>query len=112
MKVLVFQCEGKEYNIRIGTNKQDNWDLLDTSVKTDIWFHVNGGPSAYVILQNDQPIKNIPRQVIKRCACLCKSNSSSKSIKKCDIIYTFVENVRKTDIVGQVETTNIKTIII
>jgi len=43
---------------------------------------------------------------------LCKSNTNKiKSIKNIEIIYTFIKNVTKTDVLGCVVTKNTKTII-
>jgi predicted ribosome quality control (RQC) complex YloA/Tae2 family protein len=101
------------FDIYIGKNKQDNWDLIDQSNQDDIWFHVANSSSSHVILKtNGSSLKDIPKQVITRCACLCKANSSSKSVKKCEIIYTKIENVTKTNRVGEVTTINTKTIVI
>lgn len=101
------------FDIHIGKNKQDNWNLIDQSNKHDIWFHVSNGPSSHIILKtNGSPLRDIPKQVITRCACLCKAHSASKSITKCEIIYTQIENVVKTTRVGEVTTTNTKTIFI
>jgi predicted ribosome quality control (RQC) complex YloA/Tae2 family protein len=101
------------YEIIIGKNKQDNWTIIDEAVSNDIWFHVANGPSSHVILKTkEETLKKIPKQVITRCACLCKAHSSSKSVNKCEIIYTQLYNVTKTNIVGQVTTENNKVIII
>jgi len=101
------------FDIHIGKNKQDNWDLIDKSNKHDIWFHVANGPSSHIILKtNGSPLRDVPKQVITRCACLCKANSSSKSVTKCEIVYTQIENVVKTTRVGEVTITNTKTVII
>ena len=101
------------FDIYIGKNKQDNWDLIDRSNKDDIWFHVSNGPSSHIILKtNGSLLRDIPKQVIIRCACLCKANSSSKSVTKCEIIYTQIENVVKTTKVGEVTTSNTKIIVI
>ena len=67
-------------------------------------------PSCHVILKNDENLRCVPRQVIKRCAYLCKINSSAKTLSKCDVIYAPVSNVKKTDIVGQVTVTQCKNI--
>jgi hypothetical protein len=29
---------------KIGTNAQENWDLIDESDENDLWFHVDGLP--------------------------------------------------------------------
>ena len=104
--------DNKEFIIFIGKNKYDNWKLIDNAKSSDIWFHVENNSSSHVILQTDISLNKIPKQVVKRCACLCKSKSSSKSIKNCSIIYTTISNITKGDIVGQVIVNNKKTIII
>lgn len=104
----VFVWENKEYIILIGKDKANNWQLIDDAKETDLWFHVSNSPSAHIILQTEE--RSIPRQVITRCACICKSKSSKKSDKKCEIIYTTISNVNKTNIVGQVITSNTKRI--
>jgi predicted ribosome quality control (RQC) complex YloA/Tae2 family protein len=101
------------FDIHVGKNKQENWDIIDQSNKDDVWFHVAGGPSSHIILKsNGRKIKDIPKKVITRCACLCKAHSSSKSTPRCEIIYTQIENVTKTNHVGEVTTQNTKTITI
>ena len=101
------------YEIIIGKNKQDNWTIIDEAASNDIWFHVANGPSCHIILKaKGDTLKKIPKQVITRCACLCKANSTSKSVNKCEIIYTQIQNITKTNIVGQVTTENTKTIVI
>jgi predicted ribosome quality control (RQC) complex YloA/Tae2 family protein len=112
---VTFVHDGCEYTLWVGKNKKSNWDLIDGAKETDIWFHVGGNaPSAHVILETDIPISKIPRQVIKRCACICKSHSSSKSEKRCPIIYTTIRHVTKTSIVGQVnvDTSHVKQVIL
>ena len=107
-----FIYKNKVWQINIGLNKQDNWNLIDNSKPNDIWFHVDSAPSAHIILSNEEnfQLNKIPQQVITRCACLCKSHSKSKSIKDCIIIYTYISNIKKTDKIGEVECTNIKQI--
>jgi predicted ribosome quality control (RQC) complex YloA/Tae2 family protein len=108
-----FHFNGVNYYIRVGGNSKENDHLVKTSAKTDIWFHVDGTPkvntrgatpgcSAHVVLLNTEKLNTIPKQVIKRCACLCKSHSSSKSESKCGIIYTALANVLPTEIEGRV----------
>jgi predicted ribosome quality control (RQC) complex YloA/Tae2 family protein len=101
-----------EYMIIVGKNKNDNWKLIDDSKDTYVWFHVANNPSSHVVLKTYTRLSQIPRQVIKRCACLCKSNSKSKSEKNCEIIYTNIKNVEKTTHIGEVTVTNTKKILI
>jgi predicted ribosome quality control (RQC) complex YloA/Tae2 family protein len=114
MKTEVFVFDNTEYTIYIGQNKTENWQLIDVAEKTDIWFHVEGAPSCHVILVNLNGVKlrDVPRQVIKRCAYLCKINSSAliKSMAKCVVNYTPISEIVKTDIVGQVSVSKYKSV--
>jgi predicted ribosome quality control (RQC) complex YloA/Tae2 family protein len=112
MKKELFIHKCIEYEIQIGENKHDNFNIIDDASCTDIWFHVNGLPSCHVILKTDEKITSIPRQVIKRCAYLCKINSKAKTHNTCIINYTTINNVTKTEIIGQVEIKNYKTVTI
>ena len=110
MKQEIFQHKSVEYIIKIGENKQDNFDIIDMANLTDVWFHVNEIASCHVILKTDKKIRDIPHQVVKRCAYLCKINSKAKTLPKCEILYTTINNVTKTDIIGQVFVKNYKKI--
>ena len=111
MKLEIFEFQNETYEIQIGKNKFENDELIRDAKSTDIWFHIANAPSCHVVLITLTE-KSLPKQVIKRCACLCKSNSSSSSIKKCEIIYTTISNIECTDVIGQVIAKNIKKIII
>ena len=99
-----------KYTIHSGKSAKGNDKLLDESSPNDVWFHVADAPSSHIILSNptNLAINKIPRQVIKRCACICKA--SAKLSTKCAIIYTERANVEKTEILGRVTTTNVRTI--
>lgn len=112
MKEEQFFFNGINYSIKIGRNKTENDHLVKTSAKTDIWFHVNNASSSHVVLLNTEKLNTIPKQVIKRCACLCKSNSSSKSEIKCEIIYAEMANVMPTEHEGQVTVNSLSKIIV
>jgi predicted ribosome quality control (RQC) complex YloA/Tae2 family protein len=110
MKIEVYNYESKNFTIIIGKNKNENFEIIDDSLDTDLWFHVNNEPSCHVILKNTNKIGDIPFQVIKRCAYLCKINSKAKTKKKCSVIYTQIKNVIKTEQVGQVAVCSFKTL--
>lgn len=112
MKEELFEYDANIYTIIIGKNKNDNFAIIDESVETDIWFHVENEPSCHVILKNTGKTHDIPKQVIKRCAYLCKINSKAKTQKKSTVIYTTINNVIKTEIPGQVTVTNVKSVFV
>ena len=111
MKHEIFLHNNQTYSISIGGNKCENTALITESLTNDVWFHIAGLPSCHVVMKNTEKLGNIPRQVIKRCAYLCKINTNSaKSMSKCDVVYTTVSNVQTTSIAGTVITQNTKTI--
>ena len=100
----------KNVSFMIGKNAQGNDCIISASKSTDIWFHLANQPSCHVVLKNEDLVKNIPRQVIKRCAYLCKINSAAKTMSKCNVNYAPILSVIKTDIVGQVNVQSYKTV--
>jgi len=110
MKQEIFEFKSNQYLFIIGRNKEDNFRIIDESVDTDIWFHVEGEPSCHVILKNNNNIKDVPKQVIKQGAYLCKINSKATKSNKTVIMYSPLKNVVKTAIIGQVVVSNYKTV--
>ena len=104
MKIDIFTHGSKDYTITIGRNKEENWQLIDASNPDDVWFHIDNQPSCHVVVKNDEKVKlkDIPRQVLKRAAYLCKINSAAKTQPKCDVIYAEISAITKTSVVGQV----------
>ena len=110
MKTEIFEHESNNYTILVGKNKEDNFKIIDDSIDTDIWFHIENEPSCHVILKNTYNLRSIPKQVIKRCAYICKINSKAKTQNLCSVIYTQLSNVIKTEIVGKVAVSTYKKI--
>jgi predicted ribosome quality control (RQC) complex YloA/Tae2 family protein len=95
----------------IGQNANDNFKIIDNANEYDMWFHIENYPSCHVICTiPDNLSKKDFLKVIKRGALFCKENSKYKSEKSVSIIYTYVKNLTKTDIIGTVITTNTKSI--
>jgi predicted ribosome quality control (RQC) complex YloA/Tae2 family protein len=109
MKTEIFTFEATNYTILIGQNAQENTEIVTNAFQHDIWFHVENSPSCHVLLKL-QNKTNIPIQVLKRCAYLCKINSKAKYEKISQIIYTRACNVIPTSIPGKVQTTDCKVI--
>jgi len=108
MKLETFEYDGTTYTIKIGRSAIENTELVKNASKSDIWFHLSDSPSCHVILETKVNLNRINRQVISRCAHLCKMHS--KTLAKSKVIYTQIENVQVTRIAGQVITTHCKTI--
>ncbi len=97
----------------IGQNALDNFDIIDKSENDDIWFHLEGTSSGHVICKiNNKYNKKELKYIIVQGAVLCKQYSKKKSDKKINIVYTRIRNVTKTNILGQVNIHDVKTITI
>ena len=117
---------------KIGSDEKNNFELIDNADGSDLWFHLKNESSCHVIacLKNiqytthdeelpncydfdiDKLDKKVKQQIIKQGALLCKQYSRLKSTKNVEIIYTKIENVQKTDVIGSVVTFKSKIITI
>lgn len=90
----------------IGQNASENFQMIDNAKETDIWFHVDGGrPSAHIIADIPEELKLDKKErkyIIKQGAVLCKQESKYNSEKNLPIIYAFIKNIQKTDVIGSV----------
>jgi predicted ribosome quality control (RQC) complex YloA/Tae2 family protein len=107
MKIMIFTCDNREFQIFIGTNARENWKLIDSSDKNDLWFHVEDYPSGHVIIK-EKFNNNIKEKSIIYPSCLiiegakqCKYQSKLKD-KKCKVVYTTINNVKKGREIGSV----------
>lgn len=101
MKSETFMLDGENYSVRIGKNAVDNWEIIDSSNNHDLWFHLDNAPSCHLILSVNANQK-IDRKVIRRCAYLCKINSKPTKLSKTAVIYAPIQQIEKTDKIGQV----------
>ena len=117
---------------KVGKDAQNNFQIIDESDNSDIWFHIKESSSCHVIacLKNikfnryddelpnyydidfDSLDKKQKQQIIKQGAILCKQFSRLKNKKNVDVIYTKIEDVYKSETIGSVITYKTKTIII
>jgi predicted ribosome quality control (RQC) complex YloA/Tae2 family protein len=109
MKTDFFTFDNTTYTINIGQNAQENTDMVSSASQHDMWFHVDNSPSCHVILTCIHS-KSVPRQVLKRCAYMCKIHSKAKFEPLSQIIYTRVANVQVTEIPGRVVASDCKVI--
>jgi len=104
---------GDDVEYIIGQHASENFKIIDDSKEDDIWFHINNEPSGHVIAIIPDTIKFSKkqlRQIITQGALVCKENSKYKSQRDLEVVYAYVKNVEKTNIVGKVMITNSKII--
>ncbi len=98
----------KVYNIqtyvcRVGENAKDNWDLLSESKGNYLFFHLRSFSSCYLILECDyKNLYNIPNDIIIKAAELCKSKTKYKNMRDIKVDYTFCNNVKRGEAIGEV----------
>lgn len=109
--VLFIPAINKDITFIIGQNAQDNFDIIDNAKPNDLWFHVHNESSCHVIasIPSDEKFnKKQIQKIVTQGACICKKNAKCKSNKEVTIVYTYVANIVKTHITGQVHLTNEK----
>ena len=92
--------------VRIGSNANENWDLIDTLKKNDIWVHLKHNPSCHGVIRI--PKKNRDNRVFQnllsytgRMVCMQSSKRISSNIKDVELIYIKGKYVKKGSKVGE-----------
>lgn len=89
----------------IGSNAQDNFDMIDEAYSGDLWFHVNNESSGHVIARipdKKELHKKQLNKIIIQGGVMCKKHSKYKSKQDLEIVYTRVFDIVKTHIPGKV----------
>ena len=85
-------------DIKIGSNVYENDKLFDLADDNDIWFHVDGLPSAHMWA----PECELTKQQLYMIALQLKKTSKYKKINNIPIIYTTKQNIEKGDTLGTI----------
>lgn len=105
--VLITVDETNEtYELWIGQNKHDNHAIIKAGNPNDIWFHLESVSSPHFVL-NSRGDK-IPKRYLNYIASLFSQYKTGLS--RYNVIYTQLKNVRLTNIIGTVTTSNTKII--
>ena len=119
MKTIVKYIQGLNLEVEflIGQNKEDNFKIIDSSEPEDIWFHASNISSCHIIASitktNVKLDKKQLRYILKQGALLCKQYTNKVAKEKfVEIVYTNVKNVKKTEVIGTVETFGTKVLTI
>jgi predicted ribosome quality control (RQC) complex YloA/Tae2 family protein len=117
MKIVTKHIDCIEIEYKVGTNAQENHDIIDEADPHDLWFHISGCSSCHVICKIPDIIENtnnkkILQKITKQGAVVCKENSKYKSYKNVKIDYTKIKYVTKKEIPGSVVITNSKSVFI
>ena len=91
----------KNYELRLGKNKNENDQLITKATENDYWVHISEYPSGHCIIVNEKDEK-IPRNILKRACCLVKQHSKYSSSKNIVFDITQIKYIEKTDVLGEV----------
>jgi predicted ribosome quality control (RQC) complex YloA/Tae2 family protein len=106
---------GLEIGFTIGQNALENIEAINDAKSTDLWFHIEDHSSCHVIASMPENIKFDKKQtmyIVKQGAILCKQHSRYKSQQNVAVVYTTIQNVSPTHIMGTVTIQNGKTVTI
>ncbi len=101
---------------RVGQNAQDNFDLIDDSSPDNLWFHIRGHASCHVVAAIQKGTEGVRydkkqlRHIATQGAVICKQHSKYKSESNVQVMYTQIQHVFKTSIVGMVNVNTYRTI--
>ena len=85
--------------IKLGQNANENQQLWYSANPKHIWIHLSSFPSSHVIIEDENPDK----QLIDFAAKLCKMNSKYKNLKNIKYTVTNCGNLKRGDNLGEVE---------
>jgi predicted ribosome quality control (RQC) complex YloA/Tae2 family protein len=77
-----------------GRSALGNQALLKAARAHDLWLHVQGGPSAHVVIRRESILQDIPEQTLLEAGVLSAVKSWKKNDHKAEIISALVKNVR------------------
>ena len=111
---IYIQALKKELVFYIGRNQSENFEIIDKCTLNDLWFHANNISSCHVVGIIPEDIsKKDKKYIIKIGASLCKKYTKKlKPLNDVEIVYTQLKNIEKTSVLGCVNITNSKIIII
>ena len=83
---------------KLGKNAKENFELIDNSLETYWWFHLDDYPSGHCIIESS----SIDYSMALIAAKLVKENSKVKTEKNIKVVYTQLKNIKKTKNLGEV----------
>jgi predicted ribosome quality control (RQC) complex YloA/Tae2 family protein len=96
----------KEYTVLIGRNDWGNDHIIKISNNNDIWMHLESDSSPHLILQNNGDTIEKKDLVVVARSLLKYKNLNNVSNR--NIIYTNLENIKRTRVPGSVVTKHTK----
>jgi predicted ribosome quality control (RQC) complex YloA/Tae2 family protein len=113
-EIVLFENIDTDVVYYIGTNANDNHDVIDKGTPDDLWFHIANIPSCHVVVKLPHECdKKVLRSIIKKGSLLCKQNTKRvANLNNVEIMYAPIKNITKTHIAGEVLVSKYKSIVV
>lgn len=96
MKVISFY----NYEIIIGQNARENWDIFTNADDFDLWFHLDDVPSCHIIVR--EKLKSTEKIDLEKVVQEAKKYCLQYSKKGKKVMYTTISNLKKGKEIGSV----------
>jgi hypothetical protein len=100
MKEIIKLVDDTNITFLIGTDRCDNYNIIEISNPNDLWFHANDVPSCHVIAVVPPSVnKCTKRKVITQGCLLCKQNTNTlkRVSTQIDFVISSVDNLIKIE---------------
>ena len=100
MKEIIKLVDDTNITFFIGTNRYENYNIIDLANPNDLWFHANDDPSCHVIAVMPISVnKHTKHKIITQGCLLCKQNTNSlkRISKQIDFVISRVDNLIKIE---------------
>ena len=78
MKEIIKLVDDTNITFFIGTNRGDNYNIIELANSNDLWFHANDDPSCHVIAVMPLSVnKRTKQKIITQGCLLCKQNTNA-----------------------------------
>ena len=91
---------GDSYTITMGTNREENAQILMDALPDDIWLHLEEGSSPHAILHVEGRVSS---KMLRQASHMIKNSSRARKEDSVKVMWTRVKNVKPTSIIGEVE---------
>jgi predicted ribosome quality control (RQC) complex YloA/Tae2 family protein len=87
--------------VRIGSNAADNWEIIETLKRSDIWIHLKDAPSCHAMVRIPKKLRDNDRSrmnILNRVAhimCIQSAKRIPRNSDNVTFIYTNGKYVRK-----------------
>ena len=84
--------------IKLGETDKENWELIDAAQGKYVWVHLKSFPSGHVIIEDENPDKNL----LTEAGNFCKEHTKYRKLRHIKVSITLCNNLKKGAKIGEV----------